>query len=127
MLKNFSSVPSDEIFLFEQSRKLYTAWVKFCKQVSEEQGQNISTDVPSLKQLLSSVQQASDSWEIGKKNSWTGKVKGQFSHLCRSVQEHSALLSVVPKDDKYVCLLTGSISAIAKVGPKSQSASCRRH
>ena len=103
------------MFLLEQSRKLYAAWTKFCNRLPENRGQSISKDVPSLKQLHESVKRASDSWQEDRKNTKIGRLKDKFSNICRSINDHSALLSMIPSNDKYICLLTGSVSAIAQV------------
>lgn len=43
-----------------------------------------------------------------------GKLKSKFHGLCETCHDHSSLLSIIPKDDKYVTLLMGSLSAIAQ-------------
>jgi hypothetical protein len=45
----------------------------------------------------------------------TGRVKQIFSNLCENFNDHKTLLSVIPTNDKYVCLFTGSLAAIAQV------------
>ena len=109
------SIPSEETFLLEQSRKLYAAWTKFCSRLPETKRQDMSKDVPSLKTLRNSVKEASESWEEQRKGTVTGRLKNKFSSLCKTMENHRALLSVIPKNDKYVSLLTGSLSAIAQV------------
>lgn len=108
-------MPSEEAFLLEQSRKLYAAWTKFCSRLPENQRQDISKDVPSLKRLRDSVKEASESWQEERKGTKSGRLKDKFSSLCNTIEHHSTLLSVIPTNDKYVCLLTGSFSAIAQV------------
>jgi hypothetical protein len=60
------------------------------------------------------VSKASASWQWGRDDSKLGKLKSKFQGLCKTFTSHSTLLSVFPKDDKYVTLLTGSLSAIAQ-------------
>lgn len=72
-------------------------------------------EIPSLKQLVQCVEKASQTWQEKREGKSTGRLKQGFANLCQSFQDHRSLLAVVPKDDKYVCLLTGSLSAIAQV------------
>ena len=110
-----SSIPKEEADLLNQSRKLYTAWTKFCQQLPEEQRKELAGEAPSLRLLFSSVKKASMTWHDNTEKKNTGRLKQIFANLCNNVKDHSTLLSVIPSGDKYVCLITGSLSAIAQV------------
>jgi hypothetical protein len=112
-----STVPDEEIFLMDQSRKLYSAWSRFCKQLPDGQKAGLLTEPPSLSQLYQSVQKATSSWQEAREKSRTGRLKSVFSNFCQVMEDHSHMLSVVPVNDRYASLLTGSVTAIAQVSP----------
>lgn len=99
----------------DQSRRLYEAWTLFCKKLPVEQQKGILTERPSIKYLYESVSDAAATWEENR-SSGSGKIKKAFTRVCDVLNTHSNLVSIFPTDDKYVRLVTGSISAIARVG-----------
>ncbi|KAI4167237.1 MAG: hypothetical protein LQ343_007373 [Gyalolechia ehrenbergii] len=107
-------VPDEEAVLLSQSRKLYAAWAKFCNQLPEDQRQDNSDNIPSLNHLFQSVDKASKTWQEKREGKASGRLKHIFARLCNDFKDHSKLVSIVPREDKYVCLLTGSLSAIAQ-------------
>ncbi|OOQ85138.1 hypothetical protein PEBR_27005 [Penicillium brasilianum] len=109
------SVPDDEAVLLQQSQRLYAAWSKFRGNLPRDQQLELGDrNRPDIKFLVATVSKASASWQSGRDDSKLGKLKSKFQGLCKTFTSHSALLSVFPKDDKYVTLLTGSLSAIAQ-------------
>lgn len=110
-----SLVPDEEVMLRDQSCRLYEAWTLFCKKLPTEQQKGILTERPSIKYLYDSVSDAAATWEENR-NTGSGKIKKVFTHVCDVLNTHSNLVSIFPTDDKYVRLVTGSISAIARVG-----------
>jgi len=101
----------------EQSRKLYAAWDKFLQGLPKEQRQDLVGKPPNLRYLYNAVEKASNTWQDDREGQKRGRLKQVFSDLCGSFRDHSNLLKVIPSDDKYICLLTGSLSAIAQVRP----------
>ncbi|CAJ2509403.1 Uu.00g144290.m01.CDS01 [Anthostomella pinea] len=114
------ALPDEEIFLRDQSRQLYHAWTKFCDRLPEGQRDEMSKGTPSLKFLHESVAKASQTWTEKRGGTRIGRVKGVFTRLCDNFTSHSNLVSVLPVDDKYVTLLTGSLSAIAQASINHQ-------
>ncbi|KAL8707334.1 MAG: hypothetical protein Q9220_007624 [cf. Caloplaca sp. 1 TL-2023] len=106
--------PEEEAVLLQQSRKLYAAWQKFCHRLPESQRVD-ENSVPSITTLFRSVEEASQTWQDERKSRRLGKLKQIFTTLCSCFKDHSNLLSIVPTNDKYICLLTGSLSTIASV------------
>ncbi|KAI6789778.1 hypothetical protein KC361_g8324 [Hortaea werneckii] len=43
-----------------------------------------------------------------------GRVKSTFAKVARSIDDHSQILEILPNNDKYVSLVTGSMSCIVK-------------
>lgn len=74
-------------------------------------------EVPSLRLLYQHVNEASSTWKEHREGTKSGRLKTVFTKLCDTVHSHSKLVSMVPTNDKYVTLLTGSLSAIASVKP----------
>ena len=71
--------------------------------------------IPNLRFLFQAVDKASKTWQEDRANKKTGRLKQIFSNLCKNFNDHKTLLSVIPTDDKYVCLFSGSLAAIAQV------------
>ena len=115
------SVPDDEAVLFQQSQRLYAAWSKFRGNLPREQQLELGDrDRPDIKFLVATVTKAPASWQSGRDESKLGRLKSKFQGLCKTFSSHSALLSVLPKDDKYITLLAGSLSAIAQATINNQ-------
>ncbi|KAF5629627.1 uncharacterized protein FTJAE_8508 [Fusarium tjaetaba] len=108
-------VPDEEVVLIEQSRRLYAAWDKFrCDLPQGQQIQLEPNDRPEVNYLFATVTKASATWQFDRDESKLGKLKSKFHSICQTCHDHSSLLAIVPRDDKYVTLLTGSISVIVQ-------------
>ncbi|EEA28122.1 hypothetical protein PMAA_029400 [Talaromyces marneffei ATCC 18224] len=97
----------DHVVLLDQSRRLK----------SLPQYQDMEVDLsqrPDIKCLIDTVSKAASTWQEDRERSKSGRLKEKFSKLCENCQNHSKLLSVIPSQDKYISLLTGSLSAIAQ-------------
>ncbi|KAK8016969.1 hypothetical protein PG993_015158 [Apiospora rasikravindrae] len=106
-------IPDEEAVLLSQSRELYKAWTKFCQSLPPDQQAEMLHEIPSLKFLYQSVEKASTTWRDNRDGTKTGRLKSIFTRLVETFQSHSNIVSMIPTNDKYVTLLTGSISAIA--------------
>lgn len=108
-------IPDEETVLFDQSRRLHTAWSKFRHNLPKDQEIQLEgRDLPDINYLVATVKKASATWQSDRDGSKLGKLKDKFHSLCETCQNHSSLLEIIPKDEKYVTLLTGSLSAIAQ-------------
>ena len=109
------SVPDEEAVLFHQSQRLHAAWSKFQRNLPEDQRMRLRDhERPDINFLMATVNRASATWQSDREESTIGKVKSKFHGLCETCHDHSSLLAIIPKNDKYVTLLTGSLSAIAQ-------------
>ncbi|KAI0415251.1 hypothetical protein F5X98DRAFT_230062 [Xylaria grammica] len=115
-----SLVPDEEALLREQSRKLYKAWNDFCKRLPREQREKACDEIPSIKLLHASVSQAAESWKDKREGTKIGRTKRIFTRLCETFQSHKNLVSVLPTDNMYVTLITGSLTAIAQASINHQ-------
>jgi hypothetical protein len=70
---------------------------------------------PSLSSVHNAVQSATLLWRDKRDNTRRGKLKNMLAQVTKSCDNHSDLLSIIPKDDKYVSLIAGSLSSIVKV------------
>ncbi|KAL6912572.1 hypothetical protein FSST1_010332 [Fusarium sambucinum] len=108
-------VPDEEVVLLDQSRRLHEAWSKFRRGLPKDQQMQLEGhDRPDINYLVATVAKASATWQSDREGSKLCKLKSKFQSLCQTCHDHSSLLSIIPKDDKYVTLLTGSLSAIAQ-------------
>ena len=57
--------------------------------------------------------EANASW-TKKQEGKVGKSKRLFAKVCQSLDSHKDLFEMLPNNDKYVCLITGSLSSIVK-------------
>ena len=110
-----SSIPNEETILLEQSRKLYESWDKFRKALPKDQCQDLDEQPPNIRYLFDSVKAASNTWQQDRSGKKSGRLKKIFTDLCNNCNDHSELFSIIPSDDKYICLFTGSLAAIAQV------------
>lgn len=64
--------------------------------------------------LFDAVATAQTTWQDNRDGSKFGKVKKAFARVVRSVDDHSELLAVLPKNDKYVSIVAGTLSSVVK-------------
>lgn len=111
----------DDAVLLEQSRRLYAVWHKFQAALPKDQRQELNpNEKPDIRYLINSVTKAAMTWKEDRDRTKSGRLKQTFSNICNNCRDHSNLLSIVPSNDKYLCLLTGSISAIAQASVNHQ-------
>ncbi|GAP93425.1 hypothetical protein SAMD00023353_10300130 [Rosellinia necatrix] len=115
-----SIVPDEEVLLRDQSCRLYKAWNSFCQRLPDDQQKAASDEVPSLKLLHKSVSQAANTWKEERENTKIGRAKRIFTRLCENFDSHSNLISILPNNNTYVTLLTGSLTAIAQASINHQ-------
>lgn len=94
------------------SRALAKAWKSFQQKLPPDQREVLHDTPPSLSSLFNAVKAGANKWQADRDGSKWGKTKAVFTRLARSADDHSQLLAVVPNNDKYISLLTGSLSAI---------------
>lgn len=114
ILTSRSNVPSEEDHLLRCSRALAKAWEKFQKELPKHQQNAMHDRPPSLEVLFDAVRDANTSWKTSRRGTRWGKVKSSFARLSASADDHSQLLEMLPKNDKYMCLITGALTVIAQ-------------
>ena len=115
-------IPDEEAVLLDQSQRLYAAWTKFRDSLPTEQRQELGPgERPDIRYLIKSVARAASTWKENQEQTRTGRVKATFFRLCDNCQNHSSLFAVIPSHEKYLCLLTGSLSAIAQASVNHQN------
>ena len=100
----------------KQSRDLAKAWEKFQRQLPDEYRLQLRSSPPSLSTLFESLEVAQKRWQAAQDETKFGRVKSTFAKVARSMDDHSQILDVLPNNDKYVSLITGSMACIVKVG-----------
>lgn len=111
-----SLIPDEEAVLLAQSQRLYSAWEAFCKNLPRDQREVLSQQKPSLRLLHDTIDKAAKTWQEKRDGTKVGKVKKAFTRLSEHFEAHSNLVSMFPTDEKYMSLLTGSLTAMASVG-----------
>ncbi|SMR57670.1 unnamed protein product [Zymoseptoria tritici ST99CH_3D1] len=100
--------------LIRQSGALADAWARFQQKLPRAEQENMRNTPPSLFVLCNAVHAAESRWQSKRDESRWEVVKKTFVKLSRSTEDYSQLLAVVPANDKYISLLTGSLSAVVK-------------
>jgi hypothetical protein len=102
------------MLLEQSSQELAKAWEKFQKCVPKEYQAQIQDGPPKFEEVAKAVAVAHSTWKA-KEKSKVPKVKNLFSGLCQSLYDYKDVFAVIPNQDKYVCLLTGTFAVIVKV------------
>lgn len=100
--------------LIRASCTLAKAWEKFQKQLPSSQANDLRGQPPRLSVLFQAVKDADLHFKKKRDETKWGKVKGAFARVTKSAEDHSQLLAFVPSNDKYICLVTGTLSTIVK-------------
>jgi hypothetical protein len=85
------------------------------KKLLEEAFPGSKKDTWSYDDLLSEVDASQKAW-ADKKRLGRGKPQELFHRLMKNLNAHSDLLKLLPEGDKYTSILTGSLTAMIKVG-----------
>lgn len=90
-------------------------------KLPESERQSVRNSIPDLPEVHNAVRSAMLTWQEKRDSTKLGKVKKVFEKVYQSCDDHSSLLSIIPNDDKYVSLIAGSLTAIAKVREDTNS------
>lgn len=99
----------------EESRK------NFMKYLSPEQRETISRASNTTESILGLIDSATFDWckrsESG--SNFAKALKKRFHQACRSMDQHSALFSVLPKESEYVSVFYGALNSVVAVSLKA--------
>jgi hypothetical protein len=95
-------------------QELLQAWQKF--EGAQGKGLRPSPDgqLPSLKMVWQAIQSHQAAMDR-KRDTFRGRAEAKFRQICGGINDHSNILQVFPKDDKYFCLFAGSLITIVTV------------
>lgn len=113
----------EETRLLKHGCDLAKAWEKFQRQLPEEHRLPLRGKPPNLSTLFESIEVAQKRWQAARDGTKFGRVKSTFAKVARSMEDHGQILEVIPNNDKYVSLITGSMACIVKVGHDPEPAS----
>ena len=120
---NIHSGSREEILLASSTDELAKAYKAFQKCLPKGHEARIEDGPPRIKSVVEAVATADSTWKKNRESTKAGRMKTLFSKVCGSLNGHKDLFAVLPSGDKYVCLVTGSVSAIVKVGEQKLSLS----
>lgn len=103
----------EERKLEQAARELAKAWSDFQGILSPEHRSRVDSP-PDITVVWKALFIAEESYQE-KGETRMGKVKHAVFKACESLEDHKELFHIFPTGDKYVSLVTGSISAIVKV------------
>ncbi|KAK8124348.1 uncharacterized protein PG998_000107 [Apiospora kogelbergensis] len=99
--------------LDEVCNSLQQDWDKVVKLIPEEERQDMPTK-PSIRSLIGMFDAARQKLE-DKQRTKSGKVRGWFRDVARTVHRHEYLLKLLPDGDKYTSVLVGAFTALIQV------------
>ncbi|KAH8429322.1 uncharacterized protein LDX57_006989 [Aspergillus melleus] len=101
------------------ARELAKAWSDFQSVLPPEHRSRVDTP-PDITVVWKAVLVAEESFQE-QKETRMGKAKQAVFKACESLEDHKELFHIFPTGDKYVSLVTGSISAIVKAAVNHQA------
>ncbi|KAL8687494.1 MAG: hypothetical protein Q9218_006350 [Villophora microphyllina] len=115
LINETSNQSHEEIILATPTDELAKAYKAFQKCLPKEHEDNVADGPPKIKAVAEAVAIADSAWKKNRECTKAGRMKTLFGKVCGSLNNHKNLFAVLPSGDKYVCLVTGSISAIVKI------------
>ena len=112
---NPCSGSSEELLLAPSTDELAKAYKTFLKCLPKSHEARIEDGPPRIKTVVEAVKTANSTWKNNKESTKVGRMQTLFGKVCGSLNGHKDLFAILPSGDKYVCLVTGSVSAIVKV------------
>ncbi|KAL8792171.1 MAG: hypothetical protein Q9195_005267 [Heterodermia aff. obscurata] len=105
---------NEEILLAPSTDELAKAYKAFLKCLPKAHEARIEDGPPRIRTVVEAVATADSTWKRNRESTKAGRMKTLFSKVCGSLNGHKDLFAILPSGDKYVCLVTGSVSAIVK-------------
>ncbi|KAL8393633.1 hypothetical protein RB595_003389 [Gaeumannomyces hyphopodioides] len=109
-----SGADGDAMRLHQQCQRLRETWKKFHAHFNLGDVDHLAQNPPTVLTLRQAVSEAQKAWE-GKKTAGFGKAKERLESFVGTLHNYSFLFSLIPSDDKYTSLITGTISSIVKI------------
>lgn len=97
-----------------QLQNMTLAWKDYQQLLPKQDRVTEDSDPP----VLTDIEKACDYWYKSyqtKEDDKFASIKNNFQQFCNALDAHSSLFSIFPNGDKYVSLLSGTISSIVKV------------
>lgn len=105
--------------LDKECKSLLEAWSNFekklCKNLPKAERQHFRQLPPSIAALREAVGKAKQQYDDKRDTTRGGKLEKGFGTVCRNLDNHKDLLAFIPKNDKYVSLITGCATTVVKV------------
>lgn len=101
--------------LEKASRELAATWLKFQDVLPHDQKRKVDNSPPCINDVFQAVDIAEHKRKGKRNDTRVGGLKSRFGKLCRNLVGHENLFAVIPSGDKYISILSGSLSAIIKV------------
>ncbi|KAL8400779.1 hypothetical protein RB594_000974 [Gaeumannomyces avenae] len=109
-----SGADGDAMRLHQQCQRLRETWKKFHVHFDLGDVDQLARNPPTVLTLRQAVGEAQTAW-AGKKTAGFGKAKERLESFVGTLHDYSFLFSLIPSDDKYTSLITGTISSIVKI------------
>lgn len=106
----------DEIILADPTDELLQAYRKFLKCLPKGHEARIEDGPPKLTAIVEALTLADDNWKSNREKTKAGRMRTLFSKVAVNLYKYKELFAMVPRSDRYLSLVAGSMSAIVKVG-----------
>ncbi|KAI9688410.1 MAG: hypothetical protein M1822_001359 [Bathelium mastoideum] len=111
---------SDFAMLDIESHNLRDAKEQFLKSLPADDRYASTKSKQDPASIVTLVNSAIIAWEKKHESSVFGKAKKLFNKVCSSIDQHSVLLELLPKQNNYVALFYGSLQVVIKASVNYQ-------
>jgi hypothetical protein len=117
MLTRFSDESDISATLQKKLEELDASRKEFAKYLTDEQKKHIARSPNTTQATLALIDSATFDW-CSRSTSGRGAmatVKSAFHNVCASLDQHTGLLAMLPKDSEYVSVFYGALNSIVAV------------
>lgn len=115
-LRHYRISPTDREMVESEYNKLMGSFEKLQKKHGTKLKLGKDSALPDLSVILEGATEQQQRLKEKSSSTKVGKAQGKLRSLCRGIRSHSNIAKVLPKDDKYICLFTGSVFTFIEVG-----------
>jgi hypothetical protein len=102
-----------------EARKLRDKWMEYHDNCSDEDRLDLTTVEPTMEGIVGVVDAALAVWNKKRRKGWRGEAASNFHKFCGTLDSHSNMLGILPKENMYVTIFSGSLTTIIKVSARN--------
>lgn len=117
-LKHYRISPTDREKVESEHNKLMASFEKLQQKHGTKLKLGKESTLPDLTVILEGATHQQQQLREKSSSTKVGKAQGKLRSLCKGIRSHSNIARALPKDDKYICLFTGSVFTFIEVGSR---------